>query len=153
METYCQWTGQIYLKNDAVKANITLKASNLSKQECLQVVEAILGMNNIALVPMNEKFLKVVQSTAPDLGGQGLKINMDPEQQYGSTDKIVTQIIQLQNVEIPDVQTAVQHLMHAYGKIQTLERSNSLMITDTESNIVRIRELIEFIDQASAGIG
>ena len=152
METYCEWTGQIYLKNDAVKANITLKASNLTKLECIQVIEAILGMNNIALVPMGEKFLKVVQSTAPDLGGQGLKINMNPDQKYGATDKIVTQIIQLQNVEILDVQTAVQHLMHAYGQIQTLERSNSLMITDTESNILRIRELIEFVDQASAGI-
>ncbi len=152
MATYCEWTGHIYLKNDAVKATITLKAESLTKQECIQVVQAILGMNNIALVPMNDKFLKVVQSTSPDLGGQGLKIHLDPEQKYGNTDKIVTQIIQLHNVEIPEVQTAVQHLMHAYGKIQTLERNNSLMITDTESNILRIRELIKFMDQASAGI-
>jgi len=152
METYCQWTEKTYLKNNAVTATITLKASGLTKEECIQVVEAILGMNNIALVPMGEKFLKVVQSTAPDLVGQGLKVNLDPGQQYGNSDKLVTQIIQLENVEIPEVQTAVQHLMHAYGKIQTLERSNSLMITDTESNIVRIRELIEFIDQPSAGI-
>ena len=152
METYCDWTGQIFLKNDAVKASVTLKADNLTKAECIEIVQAILGMNNIALVPMNDKFLKVVQSTAPDLGGQGLKINMDPEQQYGTTDKLVTQIIQLKNVEIPEVQTAIQHLMHAYGKIQTLERSNSLMITDTESNILRIRDLIEFLDKATARI-
>jgi len=152
METYCEWTGQIYLKNDAVKATITLKANALTKRECIEVVEAILGMNNIALVPMGDKFLKVVQSTAPDLGGQGLQINMDPDKQYGKTDKLVTQIIQLENVEIPEVQTAVQHLMHAYGKIQTLERSNSLMITDTEANILRIRELLEFLDQATARI-
>ncbi len=152
MQTYCEWTGEIYLKNDAVTATITLKADNLTQQECIQVVVAILGMNNIVLVPMNDKFLKVVQSTAPDLGGQGLKINIDPDQKYGNTDKIVTQIIQLKNVEIPEVQTAIQHLMHAYGKIQTLEGSNSLMITDTESNILRIRELVKFMDQASAGI-
>ncbi len=152
METYCEWTGQIYLKNDAVKATITLKANALTKTECIEVVEAILGMNNIALVPMGDKFLKVIQSTAPDLGGQGLSINMDPEQKYGNTDKLVTQIIQLKNVEIPEVQTAIQHLMHAYGKIQTLERSNSLMITDTESNILRIRELLQFLDQATARI-
>jgi general secretion pathway protein D len=152
METYCEWTGQIYLKNDAVKATITLKANALTKRECIEVVEAILGMNNIALVPMGDKFLKVVQSTAPDLGGQGLQINMDQEQEYGNTDKLVTQIIQLKNVEIPEVQTAIQHLMHAYGKIQTLERSNSLMITDTEANILRIRELLEFLDQATAQI-
>ncbi len=152
MTTYCEWTGQVFLKNDAVKATITLKASNLTKPECILVVQAILGMNNIALVPMDGKFLKVVLSTAPDLGGQGLKINMDPDQEYTGTDKLVTQIIQLNNVEIPEVQTAVQHLMHAYGKIQTLERSNCLMITDTEANIIRIRELIEFLDQATARI-
>ena len=152
METYCQWTGKIYLKNDSVKATITLKADNLTKPECIQAIEAILGMNNIALVPMGEKFIKVVQSTAPDLGGQGLTVHMDPDQKYEGSDKLVTQIIQLKNVEIPEVQTAVQHLMHAYGKIQTLERSNSLMITDTESNILRIRKLLEFLDQASARI-
>ena len=152
METYCQWTEKTYLKNDAVKANITLKASDLTKQESIEVVEAILGMNNIALVPMGEKFIKVIQSTAPDLVGHGVEVSLDPEQKYGNTDKLVSQVIQLKNVEIPEVQSAVQHLMHAYGKIQTLERSNSLMITDTEANIVRIRELIEFIDQASAGI-
>lgn len=152
MQTYCEWTGQIYLKNDAVKAAITLKADSLTKRESIEVMEAILGMNNIALVPMGEKFVKVVQSTAPDLSGQGLKINLDPDQEYTGTDKIVTQIIQLKNVQIPEVQTAVQHLMHAYGKIQTLERSNSLMVTDTESNMLRIRELIEFLDQASARI-
>ncbi len=152
MQTYCEWTEKIYLKNDAVKATITLKASDLTKQECIHVVEAILGMNNIALVSMDNKFLKVVQSTAPDLGGQGLEINIDPEHQYGGTDKLVTQIIQLQHVKIPEVQTAIQHVMHAYGKIMALERSNSLMITDTEANIQRVRELLEFIDQPSAGI-
>jgi general secretion pathway protein D len=152
MQTYCDWTEQIYLKNDAVKATITLKASNLTKKECIEVVEAILAMNNIALVPMGEKFIKVVQATAADLTGQGLMVNMDPDQEFGSTDKFVTQIIQLKHVEIPEVQTAVQHLMHAYGKIQTLAGNNSLMITDTEANVKRVRELIEFLDQATASI-
>jgi general secretion pathway protein D len=152
METYCQWTEKIYLKNDAVSANVTLKANDLTKEESIQVIEAILGMNNISLVPMGEKFIKVVQSTAPDLGGQGLTVHMDPDQEHGYTDKLVTQIIPLNNVQIPEVQAAVQHLMHTYGKIQTLEGSNSLMITDTEANVNRIRELIQFMDQASASI-
>ena len=152
MTQYCEWTGQTYLKNAAIKATISLKADKLTKQECIEVVQAILGMNNIALVPMGDKFLKVVQSTAPDLVGHGLQINFDPEQEYAGTDKLVTQIIRLTHVGIPEVQAAIQHVMHAYGKIQTLERSNSLMITDTESNILRIQELIEFLDQATARI-
>ncbi|MDH3982263.1 MAG: hypothetical protein OES84_05100, partial [Kiritimatiellaceae bacterium] len=47
---------------------------------------------------------------------------------------------------------SVQHVMHSYGKIMSLQRSNSLMITDTEANIKRAREIIEFIDQATAQI-
>lgn len=152
MTVYCDWTKKIYLKTDAVKATITLKADKLTTQESIEVVEAILAMNNIAIVPMGEKFIKVVQATAGDLTGQGLQINMDPEVEFGSTDKFVTTIVQLQNVAIPEVQAAIQHVMHAYGKILTLERSNSIMITDTEANIRRVRELIEFIDQATAQI-
>lgn len=152
MTQYCDWTGQIYLKNDAVKATITIKANQLTKEESIQVIEAILGMNNIVLVPMGEKFLKVVLANTSDLDGQGLEINMDPDREYAGTDRIVTQIIQLEHAEIQEVENAVRQLMHAYGKILALQSSNSLMITDTEANILRIREMLEFLDQATARI-
>ncbi len=151
MEQYCNWTDKIYLKTDAVKASITLRSDKkIPTSEAIKVVEAILAMNNIALVPMGDDYIKVVQATAADLTGQGLTINMDPEQEFGSTAKFVTTVIHLNHVTIPEVQAALQHVLNAYGKILTLERSNSIMITDTEDNIRRARELMEFIDQASA---
>ena len=55
-------------------------------------------------------------------------------------------------MQIQEVQAAVQHILHTYGKILTLQRSNSIMITDTAANVNRARELIEFIDQATAQI-
>ena len=152
MTMYCEWTGKIYLKNDSVAASISLKADKLTIPECINVVEAILAMNNIAIVPFGEKFIKVVQANAADLTGEGLKIHIDPDTEFAGSDKLVSQIVPLRNVQIPEVQTAIQHIMHSYGKIQTLEGSNSLLITDTESNILRIRELVDFIDQASARI-
>ncbi|MEI6891274.1 MAG: type II secretion system secretin GspD [Pontiella sp.] len=152
MEEYCRWTGKIFLKTDAVTANITLKANQLTTEESIRVVEAILAMNNIALVPMGDRYIKVIQATAGDLTGQGLDIDMNPETVLGSGDHFITKIIQLHHVEIPEVQAAVQHVMHTYGKIMGLQRSNSLMITDTEVNIRRALKIIEFIDQATAGI-
>lgn len=150
MDEYCRWTDKIYLKTDAVKANITLRSEKkIPIAEAIRVVEAILAMNNIALVPMGDKYVKVVQATAGDLTGQGLDIQMDPEMPIGTSDNFVTRIVSLQNVEIQEVQAAVQHVMHAYGKIMALQRSNSLMITDTEANIKRALDIIEFIDQAS----
>ncbi len=152
MKAYSSWTGKIYLKNDSLKATITLKADRLPISDCIEVVEAILAMNNIALVPMGDKFIKVVPANMPDIGGQGLQVGLDPETTYTGSEKLVTQVIQLQHVSIPEIQAAIQHLMHAYGKIQTLERNNSLLITDTESNIKRIRELVDFVDQPTAKI-
>lgn len=152
MEEYCRWTDKIYLKTDAVTANITLKADKLTTEESIKVVEAILAMNNIALVPMGEKYVKVVPANSADLVGQGVPIQMDPDAELQSSDKFVTRIIQLQNVEIGEVQAAIQHMIHSYGKIMGLQRSNSLMITDTEANIKRVIEIVDFIDQATARI-
>ncbi|MDF7806783.1 type II secretion system secretin GspD [Pontiellaceae bacterium B12219] len=152
MEEYCRWTDKIYLKTDAVTATITLKADKLTTQESINVVEAILAMNNIALVPMGEKYVKVIQATAADLTGQGLPIEIGVDGELSNSDQFVTKIVQLNNVEIPEVQAAVQHVMHSYGKIMGLQRSNSLMITDTEANVKRALEIIDFIDQATAGI-
>jgi general secretion pathway protein D len=152
MEEYCRWTDTIYLKTDAVTATITLKADKLTTQESINVVEAILAMNNIALVPMGDKYVKVVQATAADLTGQGLPIDIGIQDGLVDSDQFVTKIVQLKNVEIPEVQAAVQHVMHSYGKILGLQRSNSLMITDTESNVKRALDIIDFIDQATAGI-
>ena len=152
MTQYCEWTGKTYLKTDAVQATITLKVDRLTTTESIQVVEAILAMNNIALVPMGDKFIKVVQAGAADLVGQGMEINLDPDFIIPNSDDFVTTIIPLQNVQIQEVQAAVQHILHTYGKILTLQRSNSIMITDTAANVNRARDLIEFIDQATAQI-
>ena len=150
MTQYCEWTGKTYLKTDAVQAIITLRVDRLTTAESIQVVEAILAMNNIALVPMGDKFIKVVQAGSADLVGQGMEINLDPDFIIPSSDDFVTTVIPLQNVQIQEVQAAVQHILHTYGKILTLQRSNSIMITDTAANVNRARELIEFIDQATA---
>ena len=152
MTMYCEWTGKHYLKSEGVNASVSLKVDRLTIAECVDAVEAILAMNNIIIVPYGEKFVKVVQSNSADLTGQGGVINYDENTEYNGTDRVVSQMIPLKNVQIKEVQTAIQHLMHSYGKIQTLEGSNSLLITDTESNIVRIRELVDFLDQASARI-
>ena len=79
MTQYCEWTGKTYLKTDAVQAAITLKVDRLTTAESIQVVEAILAMNNIALVPMGDKFIKVVLAGSADLVGQGMEINLDPD--------------------------------------------------------------------------
>ena len=124
----------------------------MTTEESIKVVESILAMNGIALIPMGEKFIKVVQANANDLVGQGMNIFINTDQKILSSDEFITSVIPLKNVQIKEVQAAVQHVLHSYGKILTLERSNSIMITDTANNVKRAKELVEFIDQATAQI-
>ena len=68
------------LKNRCWRSRqLLLKWTALRPLNQSKVVEAILAMNNIALVPMGDKFIKVVQAGSTDLVGQGMEINLDPD--------------------------------------------------------------------------
>ncbi|MCS6771735.1 MAG: type II secretion system secretin GspD [Kiritimatiellae bacterium] len=135
------------IKSPGLNASITLKSqSRLTVREALEAIEAVLAMNNISLVPMGEKFVKVVQTTAARQEGMPLNIAL-PDTKFPENDKLVSQVITLRHVEINEVTPIIQSLIHGYGKIQPLERANSLLVTDTAMNLARIMEILELIDQ------
>ncbi len=148
MEMYCSWTGKYYIKSEPLTATISLKADKLTTAECIDALETVLAMNNIKIVPYQEKFVKVVMAN-DNAGGD---IILNPDQEHEGTDRIVHQIITAQNVSITQLQSAAQQLMNSYGRIHVLEGNNSMLITDTEANILRIRKLVDFIDQAAAEV-
>ena len=130
-----------------VNANITLKSqSKLTRDEAVTAMTAILAMHNITLVPMGERFYKVIQ--IPQARQDGMPINMLlPEEKLPDTDELISQMIELNYLTIAEAQPVVQQFLHGYGKIQPMERINSLLVTDTSQNIQRILEVLEFIDR------
>lgn len=139
--------GKTMIKSPGVNATITIKSqTRLTEEEALVALESVLAMNNITLVPFGEKFLKVVQTAQARQTGMPIEIGMT-ESPFIETDALISQIITLQHIEIAEAQGVIQGLINAYGKIQPLERANSLLITDTEVNLERIKEILGFIDQ------
>lgn len=135
------------IKSPGLNASITLKSqTRLTVREALEAIEAVLAMNNISLVPMGEKFVKVVQTTAARQEGMPLSIAL-PQEKFPENDKLISQVITLRHTEINEVTPIIQGLLHGYGKIQPLERANSLLVTDTAMNLARIMEILELIDQ------
>ena len=146
VELYREWTGRTVLKQADLSARITLKGTGLTQDEAKQAIETVLAMNGVALIPMGDKFLKVVPIANARQEGMDIK-PFDPEQTYTQADLLMTQVIPLRYVLFQDVQPLIQHLIHAYGKIQHLERINSVLVTDTSANIAKIVELITMVDQ------
>jgi len=129
-----------------LKPTVTLQYSKLTRDEAKQAIETVLAMHGIALVPMGDKFLKVVPIANARQEGMEIK-PFDPDQKYTEADQLITQVIPLRYVVFADVQPLIQHLVHGYGKIIQMDRINSVLITDTSANIARIVELITMVDQ------
>ncbi len=108
-------------------------------------------MNGVALVPMGDKFLKVVPIANARQEGMEIK-PFDPDQKYAAADQLITQVIPLRFVVFADVQPLIQHLVHGYGKIIEMARINSVLITDTSANVARIVELVSMVDQPAEKI-
>ncbi|HMP77738.1 MAG TPA: type II secretion system secretin GspD [Kiritimatiellia bacterium] len=147
LEFVADLLGRTLIKSPGLNATITLKSqTRLTVPEALQAIEAVLAMNNVTLVPMGEKFVKVVQTTAARQEGMPLSLLL-PESPFPETDQLISQVITLKFTEIAEITPIIQSLLHGYGKIQPLERANSLLVTDTAINIRRIMEVLELIDQ------
>lgn len=146
VDFYNEWAHRTLIIQANLDAPINLKFSDLTKEEAMQAIETVLAMNGVALVPMGEKFLKVVPIETARQEGMTIEA-YDPEKKYSAADQLLSQIIPLRYVVFSDVQPVVQHLVHAYGKIQSLERINSLLVTDTSANIARISEVLQMLDQ------
>ena len=147
LQFYSEITGRTLIKSPGINATITLRGqTRLTRKETLQAIESILAMNNVTLVPMGEKFLKVVQPTAARQEAMSITGQM-PEKPFEDSDKLISQIIPLKYIEIAEAQALIQGFIHGYGKIQPIERANSLLITDTSGNLQRIVEILEYVDQ------
>lgn len=146
VELYREWTDRILIVQADLSAKITLKGRQLTQDEARQAIKTVLAMHGIALVPLGEKFLKVVPIANARQEGMSIE-PFDQEEQYVEADVLMTQVIPLRYVIFSDVQPLIQHLVHGYGKIQYLERINSVLVTDTSANIARIVELLAMVDQ------
>jgi general secretion pathway protein D len=151
VELYREWTGRTIIRQADLSARITLKGRQLTQEEAKQAIETVLSMNGIALVPMGDKFLKVV--LIANARQEGMEIQpFDREKKYTEADQLITQVIPLRYVVFADVQPLIQHLVHGYGKIISMDRINSVLVTDTSANIARIVELISMVDQPAEKI-
>lgn len=148
LKDYSDWTGLALMKAPGLPSpKITLKCPvRLPINEALLAIESILAMHGIALVPMGDKFLKVVPiATARQ---EGMKISVgDIREEARETDHLVSQVVTLSHIDIKEARDTIQNLLHPYGKILALDRVNSMLITDTALNITRILEILQHIDQ------
>lgn len=135
---------------DTPKVTMSLRSTDedtWTDAEYLQAIEQQLQLNGIGILPVGERFALVVPFKT--VGQQGIETFLDlpPNGRHPEEGRIVRQILTPKNISAEEAQKAIESFKRADGQIQYLERTNSLLIIDTQENVNRMIEIIAFIDK------
>ena len=145
LDWYSRLTGRSIISAPNLNAQINFRSqSKLTKDEAIQALDSVLAINNIAAIPLGEKFLKIVQiNTAKQ---EGLPVG----RVVAPADTLGTQIIPLKNAKASEVVPVLQPYLHPYGQLMALQDSNSILISETAANLKQMMEIVTYVDQPSA---
>jgi len=126
----------------------SLKLSHIPKSELILALETLLSLNQIGVVPLGDRFLKVVplsvtRAEAPEFIG-GSTLGMSP------SGRIATKLFQLEFLRANEFFN--QGLTTLFtpgigGGVVLLEKANAALVTDTVSNLQRLEMLIASVDK------
>jgi general secretion pathway protein D len=123
---------------------ITLKTeTKLTRSEAIIALETILGMNGVTLVPIGDKFDKVVTEANAGTAGGLLSTNTNNIPIAG---KIITQILQIKYADPKDLSEALQQFNKTPKSIIIIPSTQTLILRDYAENVARMMEMVAKID-------
>jgi len=111
-------------------------------------LQSILDVHGYATIE-TENAVKVIPKAEAVKNHLQVRIGADPAD-IPMTDVIVTQILPLKYADAADVSQVIQPLLSTGAQMATYPRTNSLMITDTSSNLHHIAQVIQQLDVAGS---
>jgi len=126
----------------------SLKLSHVPKSEVVLALETLLSLNQVGVVPLGDRFLKVVplsvaRAEAP-LFISGSALDLPP------SGKVATKLFQLTFLREGEFFGQAINTMLTPGiggGLVPLEKANAALVTDTVSNLQRIELLIDAVDK------
>lgn len=142
-------TGKNFILDKDVKGRISIVANTaVSVKDAWRAFLTALDVNGFALVPSG-KFIRIMRSReARDKNVRTFTGNSSPD-----TDAMITRIFTLKYLSPEDVARNFRSFMPANSRIIPYEQTNSVITTDTGSNIARMAKMIEILDIESYDAG
>ena len=151
LEAYAAEVGKTVIPApDRPKATITLRSlegQTLTKKEYLEAIEVTLTMNGVVLEPRGDKFLRALPRKT--VRTHGIALRMDDKGNLPEEGRVVSQMIVFKNIAVDEAQKALEGFKAPEGLFQVFERTNAILVTDTQENINRMLEVVRAIDIAT----
>lgn len=140
-----KWTGKNFILDSKVRGKITvIGPSQVTLQEAYQAFLSALEANGLTTV-QSGKYIRIIESA---------EARRAPVKTYAGDfaprdDQFITRIFQLKFINADEVQKEFRDLVTRQGKLFAYEPTNSIIITDTGSNIQRIKDILDSLDVKS----
>ncbi len=126
---------------------ITLKTQTpLTKREAIQALDAVLGLNGIAMIDVSDKFVKAVPIAQANQ--EGAPFNKTSAANLPDLGQYVTHVVQLQYVKPSELVPALQPFAKAPNAILAIDSSQILVLRDYTENVKRMLQMVDQIDVA-----
>ncbi|NOQ46484.1 MAG: hypothetical protein GQ559_07405 [Desulfobulbaceae bacterium] len=141
-------TKKNFVVDRAVKGKVTIiSPTRISEKDVYNVFLSVLEVNGFTTVPSGSiiKIVPAVQARSKSIETVRDAIS------HSHTDKVVTQIIQLKHSSPDDLKKILAPLVSKTSVLISHAESGMLIITDVQSNITRLQEIIDAVDIPSIG--
>jgi len=145
LKTIGDITGINFIVDDNVRGTVTLMSpTKIRLGDLYEVLESILEVCGYAAVP-SENLVKIVPRADAVKRNLQVRVGSNPAE-IPKSDSIITQIIPLSYADASEVSQIVQPLLAVGSQMATYPKTNSIVITDTCSNIRHIATIIQKLD-------
>ena len=136
-------TGKNFIVDDTVKGKISIVTPDkVTIEQAYQIFLSVLNLKGYTAVQSGPA-IKIIPTK--DARNVPLPI-ISSARRSQSGDLYVTHIVNIKHVDAQDLSGLLQNMMSADGLIAAYPTTNSIILIDTASNIVRIKELIKDFD-------
>ena len=141
-------TGTNFVVDQRVKGKVTIiSPSKISLNEAYKVFESVLEVHGYTTVKSGE-VVKVIPS--PDARSKSIETKLREEAE-APEDKIVTQLIPLRYADPVEIKRLFTPMVSKSSVILAYGATNTLIITDVYSNILRLLKILKEIDITGIG--
>jgi general secretion pathway protein D len=149
LKTIGDITGINFVVDKSVTGPVTVMSpTKIRMGDLYSVLESILDVQGYAAIPAAD-LVKVVSKAQAAKRSLQVRIGSDPAQ-IPKTDSVVTQIMPLVYAKADEVSRIIQPFLAGDSQISTYTRTNSIVITDTSSNIHYLATIIQRLDVAGS---
>lgn len=149
IKTIGELTGINFLIDDSIRGTVTLiSPTQIRLGDVYEVFESVLQVKGFAAVPAG-KIVKIIPRAEASKSNILIRVGGDPDL-IPQNDAVVTQIIPIRFANIAELSSSLTPLVSTGGNLTTYVQSNSIVLTDTSSNIHRMAKLIQELDTEGA---